>query len=150
MEFRKIGTTMPYAGQQKRHKNRLWDSGRWRGWDDLREEHWSMYITTCEIDGQCAFHAWCREVKAGALGQPRGTGWGGWWEGAQDWGHMYTRGWFMSMDMPPIMPSCHPSTWMAKTTMVSQECNDPIIKLIFFKKGKKKSLCFEIAHLNKK
>ena len=31
--------------------------------------------------------------EAGALGQPRGTGWGGLWEG----GHMYTHGWFMSM-----------------------------------------------------
>ena len=31
--------------------------------------------------------------EAGALGQPRGIGWGGLWEG----GHMYTHGWFMSM-----------------------------------------------------
>ena len=38
-----------------------------------------------------------RALKAGALGQPWGMGWGERWEGIQDGGHMYTHGWFMSM-----------------------------------------------------
>ena len=34
--------------------------------------------------------------RTGALGRPRGMGWGGRWEGFQDGLHMYTHGWFMS------------------------------------------------------
>ena len=40
MEFRKMVTMTLYLRQQKRHrhiKNRLLDSGRRQGWDDLRE-----------------------------------------------------------------------------------------------------------------
>ena len=48
---------------------------RWE-WDDLREYHWNMYIMICEIDHQSKFDAWNRTLKAGALGQPRGKGWG--------------------------------------------------------------------------
>ena len=54
-----------------------------------------MYITICEIDRQSRFDAWDRVLKAGALGWPRGMGWGGRW--VQDGEHMYTQGWFMSM-----------------------------------------------------
>ena len=35
-----------------------------------------MYITICETDYQSKFDAWNRALKAGALGQPRGMGWG--------------------------------------------------------------------------
>ena len=38
-------------------KNRRLDSGRRRGWDDLREQYWNMYITICKRDGQCKFDA---------------------------------------------------------------------------------------------
>ena len=40
MEFRKMVTMTLYVRRQKRHrcKNRLLDSGRRRGWDDLREQ----------------------------------------------------------------------------------------------------------------
>ena len=38
-------------------KNGLLDSGRRRGWDDLREYHGDMYITMCEIDDQFKFDA---------------------------------------------------------------------------------------------
>ena len=31
-------------------------------------------------------------LTAGALGHPRGVGWGGRWEGVQDGEHMYTHG----------------------------------------------------------
>ena len=36
-------------------------------------------------------------LEAGALGRPRGMGWGGGGRGVQDGGHMYTHGGFMSM-----------------------------------------------------
>ena len=36
-------------------KNRLLDSGRRQGWDDLREQHGNMYIAICEIDNQFNF-----------------------------------------------------------------------------------------------
>ena len=56
-------------------KSRLLDSvGEW---DDLREQHWNMYITICEIDDRSKFDAWNRALKASTLGQPRGMGWGG-------------------------------------------------------------------------
>ena len=42
-------------------------SGRRRGWDDLSEERWNIYITICKIDDQCEFAVSCRAPKAGAL-----------------------------------------------------------------------------------
>ena len=58
-----------------------------------------MYITVCEIDDQSKFNAWSRALKAGILRQPSGMGWDGEGDGSGVWdgGHMYTRGWFMSM-----------------------------------------------------
>ena len=51
-----------------------------------------MCITICEIDHQSKFDAWNRAWKAGALGQPRGMGWGGRWEGDSGRGtHVYSR-----------------------------------------------------------
>ena len=53
-------TVTLYARQQKRHR---WKEqtfglcGRRRGWDDLREQHWNMYITICKIDRQSRFDA---------------------------------------------------------------------------------------------
>ena len=55
-------------------------------------------------DDQCKFHAWSRALKAGALGLPRGVGWGGWWEGAQNAG---TRA-----------PVAHACWCMAKPTII--------------------------------
>ena len=88
MEFRKTVMTILYARQQRRHRCKEQTfrlSGRRQGWDDLREKYWNMYITIHEIDDQSKFDAWNRALKAGALGQPRGMGWGG-WEGASGWG----------------------------------------------------------------
>ena len=79
----------PYIWDSKRDtdmKNRLLDSGRRWGWDDLREQHWNMCIAICEIDDQSKFNAWNRALKASALGQPRGMGWGGKREGVSGWG----------------------------------------------------------------
>ena len=41
--------------------------GRRQGWDDLREQHWNMYITISEIDHQSRFNAWDRALRASAL-----------------------------------------------------------------------------------
>jgi len=79
-----------YAGQQKRHRCKEQTfglCGRRRGWDDLREEHWNMYITIYKTDDQCKFNTWSRALKAGgAVGQPREIEWGGPWEGVHDEG----------------------------------------------------------------
>ena len=73
-----------YARQQERRncKEQTFElCERRRGWDDLREQHWNMYIIISEIDCQSRFDAWDRVLGAGALGWPRGMGWGGRWEG---------------------------------------------------------------------
>ena len=46
----------------------------------------NMYIIICETDRQSRFDAWDRALRAGALGWPRGMGWGGRWEGGSGWG----------------------------------------------------------------
>ena len=86
-----------YVRQQKSHRCieqsfELCEKGR--GWDDLGEGHWNMYII-CEMNHQSRFDAGYRMLRAGALGWPRGMGWGGRREGVQDGEHMYTRGGFM-------------------------------------------------------
>ena len=45
-----------------------------------------MYITICETDDQPKFDALNRALRTRALGQPRGKGWGGQWEGGSGWG----------------------------------------------------------------
>ena len=75
--------------QQKRHRCKEQSfvlCGRRQGWDDLRGQHWNMYIIICEIDCQSRFDAWDRVLRAGALGWPWGMGWGGRWEGGSGWG----------------------------------------------------------------
>ena len=100
MEFRKMVMTNLYAKQPKRHRCKeqtVGLCGRRQGWDDLREQHWNMYIAICETDRQSRFDAWGRVLRAGSLGWPWGMGGEGGGRGVQDGGHMYTRGWFMSM-----------------------------------------------------
>ena len=84
VEFRKMIMMILFARKQKRHKCKEQTFGlcerRW-GWDDLREQHWNMYITVGKTDDRCKFDAWSRALKASALGQPRGMVWGGRWEG---------------------------------------------------------------------
>ena len=89
MEFRKMVMITLYARQQKRHRCKEQSfrlCGRRQGWDDLREQHWNMYITICETDCQSRFNAWDRVLRAGALGWLWGMGYGGSWEGGSGWG----------------------------------------------------------------
>ena len=89
IKFRKMVTITLYARQQKRHRcieQSFGLSGRGRGWDDLGEWHWNMYIIICETNRQSRFDTWYRVLRAGALGWPRGMGWGGRWERGSGWG----------------------------------------------------------------
>ena len=89
MEFRKMITITLYARQQKRHRyieQSYGLCGSGRGWDDLGEWHWNMYNIICEMNRNSRFDAWYRMLGAGALGWPRGMGWGGRWEGDSGWG----------------------------------------------------------------
>ena len=89
MEFRKRVTITIYVRQKKRHRCKEQTfglCGRGRGWDDLREWHWNMYIIICETDHQSRFDAWDRVLSVGALGWPWGMGWGGRREGGSGWG----------------------------------------------------------------
>ena len=56
MEFRKMVTMTLYAKQQKRHRCKEQTfglCGRRQGWDDLREQHWNMYIRFSSVTQSC-------------------------------------------------------------------------------------------------
>ena len=60
MEFRKMIMITLYVRQQKTQRcieKSFGLCGRRRGWDDLGESHWNMYIIICETDHQCGFNA---------------------------------------------------------------------------------------------
>ena len=70
MEFRKMIMMTLYAIQQKRHRCKEQTfglCGKRQGLDDLREYHWNMYITICDIDPEFKFNVWHRVLRAGAL-----------------------------------------------------------------------------------
>ena len=115
MEFRKTVITILYARQQKRHRcteQTFGLCGRRQGWDDMKEQHWNMYITMCKIDDQCKFDAWSRALKARALGIPRGM-----WVG-KEMGERFRMG--EHMCNPWLI---HVSVWQNP----SQYCNYPPI-----------------------
>ena len=72
--------------------------GRRWGWGNLRERRWNTHISTGERDRQCKFSAWSGTLKAGALGHPRGVGWGGRWEGDSGCG-THARPWATHVDV---------------------------------------------------
>ena len=101
MEFRNMVMITLYTRQQKRHRYIALSfglCGRWWGWDDLREEHWNMYIIICETDHQSSFNAWDRVPRAGALEWPRGMGWEGRWEGCSGLG-TYVYPWLIQVNV---------------------------------------------------
>ena len=93
MEFRKMVTITLYTRQQKRHwciEQSFGFCGRGREWDDLGEWHWNMYNIIYETSRQSMFDARYWMLGAGALGRPRGMGWGGRREEGSGWGtHVY-------------------------------------------------------------
>ena len=57
------------------------------------DEHLGCFHVIASVNGAAKFAAGCREVKPSAVGQPRGVGWGGRWEGgSKGRGHMCTHG----------------------------------------------------------
>ena len=100
MEFRKMEMIILYVRQQKRHRcieQCFGCCGRRRGWDDLREKHWNMYIIICVTVHQSGFDVWGRVLRAVHWDDPeRRDGKGGGREG-QNGEHMYTHGGFMWM-----------------------------------------------------
>ena len=88
-----------YGRQQKKHRcieQSFGLCGRGRGWDDLGEWHWIMYIIICETNSQSRFDAWYWLLGACALGRPRGMVWGVRWE----------RGFRMGNTCTPMADSC--------------------------------------------
>ena len=59
-----------------------------------------MYSTICKTDDQYKFDARSWALKAGALGQPRGMGWGGLWKGGgvED-GRTHVHLWLIHVDV---------------------------------------------------
>ena len=59
---------IPWEYLHHRHREQTCGrSGEWRSWDELRELHWNIYITTCKIDSQWKF-------AVGGRGANRGLG----------------------------------------------------------------------------
>ena len=91
MEFRKMVTITLCARQKKRHRcieQTFGLYGRRWGWDDLREQHWNMYIIKGETDRQPRLDAWDKCSGLVHWDDPEGRdGDGGGW-GVQDGEHM--------------------------------------------------------------
>ena len=66
-------------------------SGGRRGGNKLREEHWNIHITICEIDSQWGFAVWHRELNVVLCNNlaVSGVGCGGRWERGSRVGDIY-------------------------------------------------------------
>ena len=103
------GTYLQGSNRDTDIENRLVDMGRDGGgeggtnWDSSTETCTLPYV---KLDSQWKFAIWCRELKSGALWQPRRVGWGRGWEGGwRGRRHIYT----------PMANSC----WcMAETNII--------------------------------
>ena len=92
MEFRKM--VMMTLDARQRNRQRCIEQtfglyGRRPGWDDLREQHWNMYIIKCETDRQSRLDAW--DTCSGLVHWDDPEGWdgeGGGGGGVQDGEHM--------------------------------------------------------------
>ena len=68
--------------------NRLLDSGRRRGWDDLIQQHWNMYIIKGETDHQPRLDAWDKCSGLVHWDDPEGWDGEGGGRGGRDGEHM--------------------------------------------------------------
>ena len=91
-----------------------------------------MYIIIRETDCQSRFDAWDRVLGAGALGWPRGVGWGGRLEGVSGWG-THVHPWWI-----------HVNVWQKPL----QYCK--VISLQLKKKKRKKPSVFVKVYLKSK
>ena len=92
MEFRKMVMITLYAEQKKKRHRFIEQSfrlyGRRRGWDDLIELHWNMYIIKCETDLQSRLDAWDKWSGLVHWDDPEGWDGEGGGRGVQDGEHM--------------------------------------------------------------
>ena len=87
-----------FTRQQKRHWCIEQSFGLCgRGWDDLGEWHWNMYNIICETNQQSSFDAWCRMLRAGALG---------WMTQRDGMGREVGAGFRMGNTCTPVADSC--------------------------------------------
>ena len=87
----KINRGSLYARQKKRHRcieQTFGLYGRRRGWDDLREQHWNMYIIKCETDRQSRLDAWDKRSGLMHWDDPEGWDGEGGGRGVEDGEHM--------------------------------------------------------------
>ena len=128
--FIKLVTITLHARQKKRHgctEQTFGLYGRRRGWDDLREQHRNMYIIKCETDRLGRMR---QVLRAGALGWPRGMGWGGRREGGSGWG-THVNPWLI-----------HVNVWQNHYNIV---ISLQLIKII----GKKNKICVSFKRMRK-
>ena len=96
MESRKMILKNLFAGQQwrNRHREQTYRHGERGGEGKMcGESNMETYFTMCKIDSHQEFTVWFRKLKAVALYQSRGVGWGGRWEGgSKGRRYMYTYG----------------------------------------------------------
>ena len=101
MAFRKMVTITLYAKQKKRHRGTEQTfglCGTRRGWDVLREQHQNRYIIKGENRSPAQVGCMRQGLGAGALGRPRGIGWGGRWEGGSGWG-LHANPWLIQVNV---------------------------------------------------
>ena len=71
MESRKMVMMNLFAGQQRRcrlKEQTFAHSEEGRGWEDLREQYWNIYITMCKIDKRVGSCCITQGAQLGALG----------------------------------------------------------------------------------
>ena len=87
-ESRKMVPKILCAALQRRQRCKEQTSGlswRRRGWDDLREKQWNIYIAPCKTDSQWEFHVWwhpklvlCDDLEEWGRERSQGEEFGGW------------------------------------------------------------------------
>ena len=82
IESRKMVLKNLFTGKQWRNRHREWTYVQGRGGEGemYGKSNMETYIVICKVDSQWEFAVWLRELKSGALWQPRGVGWDGRWE----------------------------------------------------------------------
>ena len=89
MEFRNMVTiTLPTEKETQMYRTDFGLYGWRRGWDDLREQYWNMYIIKCETDCQSRLDAWNKCSGLVHWGDPEGWDGEGRGRGVQDGEHM--------------------------------------------------------------
>ena len=119
-----MATITLYARQQKRHRcieQSFGLCGRGRGWDDLGEWHWNMYIIICETNRQV--QVWCmiQDARGWCTGMTQRDG----------MGREMGGGFRMGNTCTPMADSCQ---CMAKPLQCCKVIRLQLKSIYFFKK----------------